>query len=455
VSLRRHPDFLKLWAGETISVLGSQVTLLAIPFIAITLLDASTFQVGLLTAVEMSPFLLVGLPAGAIVDRLPRRPVLIAADAGRALALASIPLAHHWWTLTMAQLYVVVLITGVLTVFFDVAYQSYLPALVERDQLVEGNSKLEISRSGSQIAGPGMAGGLVGAVGPVGAIVVDAVSFVLSGFAVLAIRGREPRRRADDEARPRIRTDIAEGLRYVLGHRYLRNIAGATATFNLFGSMQGAVLLVFAVRELDLSAGRVGLVLAIGNIGFLLGAVVVGRFTRWLGLGPAIVWSAVVCGIGPWLAPLATKGLAMPLLIASGFVTGVGVPIYNINQVSLRQAITPDRLLGRMNATMRFMVWGTMPLGGLLGGVVGTRLGLRPAMFVAAGGASLAFLWVLFSPVARLREIPGPEAGSVDGEEAGDALPGVGGIVGPVGGALGVVDESVAGFGVDDDLDVR
>jgi Na+/melibiose symporter-like transporter len=371
--------------------------------------------------------------------------------------LASIPVAHHWWTLTMAQLYVVVLVTGVLTVFFDVAYQSYLPALVERDQLVEGNSKLEISRSGSQIAGPGLAGGLIGAVGPVTAIVVDAASFVASGLAVFAIRKPEPRHEPAAE-RTRMRTDIAEGLRYVLGNRYLRSIAGCTATFNLFGSLQGPVLLLFAVRGLGLSAGRMGLVLAVANVGFLAGALAAAPVTKRLGLGRATVWSSVVCGIGPWLAPFATRSTAMPMLVASGFVTGFGVPIYNINQVSLRQAITPDRLLGRMNATMRFMVWGTMPVGGVLAGVLGTTLGLRPTLFVAAAGASASFLWLVLSPVGSLSEVPPAEdaaSAAVDGEEAGDALPGVGGIVGPMSGALGVVDESVAGLGIDDDLDVR
>lgn len=455
MSLRRHPDFLRLWAGETISQVGSQVTLLAIPLIAITLLDASTFQVGLLTAVEMSPFLLVGLPAGALIDRLRRRPVMIGADIGRALALVSIPLAHSFDVLTMAQLYGVVLVTGVLTVFFDVAYMAYLPSLVDREHLVEGNAKLEMSRSGAQVAGPAMGGWLVGRMGAATAMWVDAASFVVSAVALVGIRRPEPApvREADEAGvHVRMRTQIGEGVRYVWGHPYLRPLACCTATFNLFGTMGYSIILLFAVRELQVDAAQVGLIMGVGNLGFLAGAALTGRMTARLGVGRTIVVAGVVSGLGPWLVTAATPSTAIVLLIAGLAVGSSGIPAYNINQVSLRQAITPDRLQGRMHATMRFIVWGTMPLGGFLGGALGTLIGLRPTLMVGAAGSTLAFLWVLFSPVARVQEMP---SGVGDGEEAGHALPGVGGIVAPVSGAVGVVDESVAGLGVHDDLDVR
>jgi MFS family permease len=462
VSLRRHPDFLRLWAGETISVIGSQVTLLAVPFIAITLLHASTFEVGLLTAVETLPFLLVGLPAGAVIDRVRRRPVMIVADLGRAAALTSIPIAHAFDVLTMAQLYAVVLVTGVLTVFFDVAYQAYLPSVVARDQLVEGNAKLAMSQSAAQVAGPGLAGGLVGLIGAVAAIWADAASFVLSALALLGIRHRESRPDADADAAdagapaappPKIRTAVAEGLRYVWHHPLLRPIAGSTATFNLFGSMSGAVIVVFAVRELDMTAGHIGAVTAVGNVGFLVGAALSARITARLGVGRTIMWSGLVSGLGGWLAPLATPATATPVLVASLAIVVVGVPPYNINQVSLRQAITPDRLQGRLHATMRFLVWGTMPVGALLGGVLGTLVGLRATLAIGAAGTSLAFLWVALSPVRSISTIPDGPA-SV-GEELGDAAPGVGGVVGPMSGPGGVVHEPVLGVGVDDDLDVR
>lgn len=459
MALRRNPDFLRLWAGETISQVGSQVTLLAVPFIAITLLDASTFQVGLLTAVEMSPFLLVGLPAGAIIDRLRRRPVMIAADVGRALALVSIPLAYSVDLLTMAQLYVVVLATGVLTVFFDVAYMAYLPSLVERDDLVEGNAKLEISRSGAQVAGPAMGGGLVGWLGAAAAVWVDAASFLASAVALAGIRTREevPEREADEAGvHIRMRTQIAEGVGYVWRHPYLRPLACSTATFNLFGTMGFSIVLLFAVRELGVEAGHVGLILGLGNLGFVAGAALTGRATARLGVGRTIWVSGLVSGLGPWLLVPATPSTAVVLLVAGIALGSSGIPAYNINQVSLRQAITPQRLQGRMHATMRFVVWGTMPLGGFLGGALGTLIGLRPTLAVSAAGTTLAFLWVRFSPVAGVREMPSAvDVGAGDGQELGHALPGVGGIVAPVSGAPGVVDESVAGLGVDDDLDVR
>lgn len=453
MELRRHPDFLRLWAGETVSRVGSEVTLLAVPFIAITLLEASTFQVGLLTAVEMSPFLLVGLPAGALLDRLRRRPVMIAADVGRAAALVSIPLAHSLDVLTMAQLYVVVLVTGALTVFFDVAYMAYLPSLVDREQLVEGNAKLELSRSGAQVAGPALGGGLVGWLGAATAVWIDAASFVVSALALAGIRRQEPEpaREADEAGvHIRMRTQVAEGVRYVWGHPYLRPLACSTATFNLFGTMGYSIILVFAVRELGVEAGQVGLILGVGNLGFLAGAALTARVTARLGVGRTIVFGGLVSGVGPWLLAAATPSTAVAMLVAGIAVGSSGIPAYNINQVSLRQAITPDRLQGRMHATMRFVVWGTMPLGGFLGGTLGTLLGLRPTLIVSAAGTTLAFLWVLCSPVFGVREIPSGE----DGEEAGHALPGVGGVVASVSGPVGVVDEAVVGLGVDDDLDV-
>ena len=454
MSLRRHPDFLRLWAGETISQVGTQVTLLAVPLIAITLLDASTLQVGLLTAAETLPFLLVGLPAGAIVDRLRRRPVMIAADVGRALALATVPLAHHLDVLSMAQLFAVVLVVGVLTVFFDVAYQSYLPTLVDREHLVEGNSKLELSRSGAQVAGPGLGGGLVGWVGAATAVWLDAASFLVSALALVGIGKPEetPDREADAAGTPiRLRTQIAEGVRYVWRHPYLRPMAFCTGTFNLFGTMSYSIVLVFAVRELDVSAGRMGLVVAAGNLGFVVGAALTRRITARLGVGRTIWISGLVSGLGPWLLGLATPGTATVLLIAGFAIGSAGIPAYNINQVSLRQAITPARLQGRMHATMRFVVWGTMPLGGVLGGTLGSLIGLRATLLVAAGGTTVAFLWVLFSPVARVVEMPT----GLEGEEVDGTPPGVGGVVGPMAGPIGSVDEPVAGLGVDDHLDVR
>jgi MFS family permease len=406
-SLWRHADFMKLWTAETISQLGSQVSLLALPLVAITVLDASAFQVGLLGTVEFAPFVLVGLPAGVWVDRLRRRPVLVAGDLGRALALASIPLAYELGVLSIGQLYAVGFVTGVLTVFFDVAYQSYLPALVEPDQLVEGNSKLEISRSGAQIAGPGLAGGLIDLVTAPVAVLADALSFALSGAFIGLIRRGEPapQRAPADRRRGSMRREIAEGLRYVLGHRLLRPIAACTATANLFNAVMFAVVVLYMVRQLGLRPAAIGLVFAAGNLGFLAGAVVSGRLAARAGIGRAIVLGEAVGALGALLVPLAPRGAAVPLLVAGMAVGTFGSTVYNVNQVSLRQAISPARLHGRMNATMRFMVWGTLPLGSLLGGALGTAIGLRPTLWVGAAGGLLAVLPVALSPVRSLPSI--------------------------------------------------
>jgi MFS family permease len=394
-----------------VSQLGSQVSLLALPLLAIKTLHATTFQVGALSAVEFAPFLLVGLPAGVIVDRRRRRPVLMVGDVGRALALFSVPVA--WWlgVLTLAQLFVVVFITGVLTVFFDVAYQSYLPALVDQDQLADGNSKLEISRSGAQIAGPGLAGTLVDLLGAPVAVVADAVSFVLSALSVLFIRRAEPPVEVPPASEtPTMRADIGEGLRYVLGHASLRLIAGCTATSNYFSSMLQAVLLVYLVRSLHWSAGVIGLMFMIANIGFLVGASISGRVARRLLLGRTIWLSILVSQFGLLVVAFAPRSHAFPWIVGGMLLTSLGSPIYNIAQVSYRQAITPNRMLGRMNATMRFTVWGTMPLGSLTGGLLGTVLGLRPTLMVAGIGGLLAVFFALPAPVRGLVEVTNPPA---------------------------------------------
>jgi MFS family permease len=425
--LWRHPDFLKLWSAETISQVGSQVGGLALPFVAIVTLDVSAFEVALLGVFEFAPFILVSLPAGVWVDRLPRRPILIVGDLGRAALLATIPVAYAFDLLTIWQLYVVGFLFGVFTVFFDVAYQSYLPSLVSRDQLVEGNSKLEVSRSGAQLAGPALAGVLVQALTAPVAVLIDAISFVASGAFVLRIRTREnaPERENGRSPFAGMKGELSEGLRYVLGHRYLRWIAASTATFNFFSNVMFAIFLVYAVRQLDLSAGTIGIVFAIGNVGYLIGAIASNRIARRVGVGPAIVLGAAA-GIASVLVPLAPESGPIPFLIASQLIVAFGLPLYNITQVSFRQAITPERLQGRMNSVMRFIVWGVIPLGTLVGGAIASAVDLRTAMWVGAIGMSLAFLPVLLSPVRTLREMPEPVADPLAEAqgEGGRLLPG-------------------------------
>lgn len=402
--LWRHREFLHLWTAETISQLGSQVSLLAIPLIAIKQLNATAFEVGALSAVEFLPFLLVGLPAGVWVDRLRRKPILVAGDIGRAVALASIPIAWAFDALTIWQLYAVGFVTGVLTVFFDVAYMSFLPSIVERDDLPDGNAKLEISRSGAQIAGPGLAGILISALTAPVAVIVDAVSFLGSAAFIGGIRTVEAR--PEPHTREvRMRTQIADGLRYVMGHRLLRPIALCTATSNLFTNVLTAVVLLYFVRRAHLSAGTIGVVFAIGNIGFLAGAAASTRLGTRFGIGRVIVLSTALTAPFALLVPLAPLRWIVPFAIAAQVVTSFGSPVYNIAQVSLRQSICPERMQGRMNASMRFMVWGTIPIGAFIGGALGGTIGLRPTLFVGAIGGCVAWIYPRLSPVWNVATI--------------------------------------------------
>jgi MFS family permease len=418
--LWRHPDFIKLWSAETVSRFGSEVSGLALPLAAIIVLDASAFEVAALSMVEFLPFLLVTLPAGVWVDRLQRRPILVSADVARAALLVSIPIAYGFDALTIWQLYAVGFLVGTFTVFFDVAYQSYLPSLVDRRQLIDGNSKLEISRATSQIAGPGLAGLLVGLLTAPVAILVDAVSFIGSALFLFRIRRQEkPVQRSADAPARRMRTEIAEGLRYVIKHPYLRHIAGSTATFNFFGSFIGAIALVYAVRVLGLSPELIGLMLTLSNVGPLIGALTANKFSASFGVGPAIIGSTAIAGPMFLSIPLAPHGTAAIAVIGPAFALGgLANVVYNVTQVSLRQAMCPERMQGRMNSVMRFLVWGTIPLGALLAGALASQIGLRPTLFVGAAGCCLPFLFVLLSPVRSLREMPEP----VDEEPLVDSL---------------------------------
>jgi MFS family permease len=406
-ALWRHGDFLRLWAAQTVSQFGSQISAIAIPLVAIQTLDSSAFEVALLGSVEMLPFLLIALPAGVWVDRLPRRPVLIAGDLGRALALGSIPLAWAFDVLTIWQLYAVGFAVGVFTVFFDVAYQSYLPSLVSRTQLVEGNSKLEVSRSAAQIGGPGIGGVLVEVITAPYAVVADAVSFLWSGLLALRIRSREERI-VPTEA-PNMKRELIEGVRYIVRDPRWRAISLYVSTVNFFWALAFSILLVYAVRELELSAGRIGLIFALGNIGWLVGAVLSGRVAGRLGIGRTIVLSGALSGFASLLVPLAPRDNPIPFLVASQVGMAAGIVLYNVTAISLMQALTPPRLLGRMNASRRWIVWGTIPLGGLAGGALAETIGLRETLFVGSIGASLCFLFLLAKPLRTIQQLPDPD----------------------------------------------
>jgi MFS family permease len=403
-SLLRHRDFRHLWAAETVSQVGTQVTLLALPVVAVTVLAATPLQMGILTALETAAFLLIGLPAGAWVDRWRRKRVLVTADLVRAVVLATLPVAYLLDVLSLGQLFVVAAVTGTATVFFDVAYQSYLPTLVAREQLVDGNGKLEASRAVAQVAGPGATGVLLRVLGAPLLIVVDAVSFLLSALFLGSIG--HPDTVPDRAARRPLRAEIAEGLGFVVRHPLLRRIVACTGTGNLFGTVTSTLLVLFALRELDLSESTLGLVLSAGAVGGLVGAATAARFARWVGEGRSIPLAALVLVPFVALTPLAVLGAPVELLVIGQFGFSWAVVVYNITQVSFRQRLCPPALLGRMNASVRVLVFGTMPLGALLGGVLATWLGIVPALWVSVAGEALAAVWVAASPLLHMRDLP-------------------------------------------------
>ncbi|MFZ0666897.1 MAG: MFS transporter [Acidimicrobiales bacterium] len=410
--LWRHRDFSRLWAGESVSEFGSQVSLLAVPLIAVRTLDATTFQIGLLTALSTAAFLLVGLPAGVWVDRLRRRNVMIVSDVGRVVALGSIPVTYAFGALSLVQLYVVMFVAGVLTVFFDVAYQSYLPSLVGLQNISEGNAKLMGSQQVAQVAGPSVAGALIQAIGGSFAVATDAASFLVSGMAISRISA--PETVLKDEVPHRLYEGMTEGLKFVFGHPLLRAIAATTATSNFSSGIMTAVEIVFLVRVVHARPDVIGLLFAAVGIGGLLAALMASRLSRRIGEGRATILGAV-SGVGALLIPLATPGAGVLFFAAGYFVAAFGTVVYNINQVTFRQRLCPPRLLGRMNASMRFVVWGVTPVGALLGGAIGQSIGLRPTMWLAAIGEAVAGAWLLASPLRKMKNFPTTSQSLVSG----------------------------------------
>jgi MFS family permease len=410
-SLSRNPEFLKLWIGQSISVFGSQITGLALPLTAVLILNATPAQMGVLNALGIVPFILIGLFAGVFADRARRRPILMAADFGRFILLAIVPLAALGGFLSISALYVIIFLVGVLGVFFDVSYQAYLPSLVGREQIVEGNSKLEVSNSAAAILGPGLAGLLVQALTAPIAVIFDALSFLVSALSLSLIRSPETIAEHPHGVEQNILREIREGLNVVLSNRVLWSIAGCTATTNFFGSIWQAVFILYLTRELNLPPAIQGIIFAASAPGALIAAVFSARVAKRFGLGRTIMLAILLANAAELLI-IPAKGptpVAAALLIVAGFLGSFGNVIYNVNQVSLRQAITPDRLLGRMNASMRVIVWGTIPLGALIGGALGEAIGLYPTIILGTILGLVSFLWIFFSPARHLTEVPAPE----------------------------------------------
>lgn len=408
-NLWRHVDFLKFWIGQTISGFGSRFTGLALPLVAITTLSATPTQIGLLTGAAGLPWLLVAPLIGVGIDRWRRRPILIGADLGRAVILALIPLAAWLEVLRIEQLYLVAFFNGLLVAWFDTAYQAYLPSLVGRVRLIDGNSKLNISSSAADVAGPSLAGALIQLLSAPLALLIDALSFLLSALSLYLISTPEPAPRLSQQQA--FWGALVEGVRYIWQQAILRAFTGTNATFMFCFGMVQAVLLLFFTRTLQLSESTIGLIFGIGGAGGLLGAGVAGWVSRLLYVGRTIVVASLLRGLGLALVPLV---LLLPAAIAPWFIAALytlhqfGWSVWAVTQASMRQGLAPHHLQGRITAGFLFVVRGAMPLGAFTGGLLGQTLGLVPTFVVAGVGLVLATLWLLGASLWQVREPPLP-----------------------------------------------
>ena len=398
----RNRSFLKLWGGQSVSELGGSITQIALPTVAIFQLHAGPFELGLLAAFQRLPFPLLALPVGVLIDQLPRRRVMILADVGRMMALASIPIAATTGSLTLVQLYIVALVTGLLTIFFDLAYLAYVPALVGRENLGDANAKLQLSSSVADVAGPGLGGLLIQAAGAGQAIALNAASYLVSFISLAWIRGEDMSPvRSGPEVSPF--ADLKEGLAHVFRHPLLRSLILTLGAGIVFGHMEEPNLYPFLYNMLHLSPGTVGLVISVGGLGSIAGAIVSRRVAARFGPGWTLAVSGAVLGIMIALQTTALFGLAIPILAVTFLIIGLMNPIHDVTQVSLRQMLTPDRLQGRMNSVFRTVFWGAWPLGSLLGGYIGSVIGPVPTIVIAGAGFAVFGIAVLFTPLRTAR----------------------------------------------------
>jgi MFS family permease len=389
--------FYKLWAGQTISLFGSQITFLALPLVAALTLQATAFEMGLLAAVGTLPALLIALPGGVFIDRVDRRRVLIICDIARAGLLLLIPLAAWWGWLSFGLLLAVSFATGAFNVLFSIAYRAILPSLVSQEQLVEGNSKLEISQSAAEIGGPGLAGLLVQLLTAPIAILFDAMSYLVSAFFIGSIQSVKTI--AERNAAPQVSfwQELKVGLGVVRRHVTLRILAIAATGISLFNHLLEAVWVLYAVRDLGVAPGWLGVIFGAGNIGFLLGALAAQKVTRYLGVSKATGVALLLAAFGDGFIVLAAGDIftVVSLLLIAQFLFGCGLTVYNINAVSLRQTAAPEEVQGRVNSVFTFASQGIAPVGALLGGWLGTGLDLRLALLIAVVGEITIALWVL------------------------------------------------------------
>lgn len=409
--LWQNRDFLKLWAGETVSLFGSAVTELALPLTAVLVLKASPSEVAFLNTATYLPYLLLTLFVGLWVDRTRRRPLLIWANLGRAGLVGAIPLLALLNMLHLEFIYLIALLVGALNVIFILAYRAYVPSLVTKEHLLEGNSKLQASASLAEAGGPGIAGWLIGILTAPFALILDAISYLVAGLAQLSIRTPEDVPPQPETAQS-VRAGLAEGIRFVLGNRSLRNIMLEAASYNICSQIIVSLFTVYAVRELGFEAWLLGLIFSTGSIGALIGSMSVRLFSERLGFGKAIVGSMLLACL-PMLTIALVNGDKVLEAVCFGLallINGIGLGLSNVYVVSFRQAVTPDYLMGRCSASYFLVSLGVLPLGSLLAGLLVPLLGLRLTILIGATGISLAPLWVLFSPVSKIDNLPEKEA---------------------------------------------
>ena len=401
-----HPDFRRLWTADLLSQLGIRLGMTAAPLLAVITLNATTLQVSLLRTCETAAWLLLGLFAGAWIDRMRCLPVLVVADLGRALLFASIPVAAWFGVLTLTQLYVVLGLAGLLTVMFDVAHNAYPPRLLAPEQLLPANAKLAGNHSIAAVVGAGAGGFLVQWLTAAVTLGLNAVTFLWSALWLRSIRTPEPRPAPAE--RPDLRREIGEGLRYVFGHPLLRPIVLNTTTTMLFQAASGAVMIVFLVREIHLSPSAIGLLSMIGLLGALVASWFTERLSAWLGDARALLIASVGIGVAFTLQALTGPGWQLVWYVAATLLAAICIIVAYILQMSIRQRLCPPDLQGRVTATMSFVSWGSAPIGSLLGGIAATLLGLRPTILLAGLATLLGTAWLFFSPLRTLRSIPAP-----------------------------------------------
>jgi len=405
--LKAHPAFRRFWVGQTVSLIGDQITFIALPLVAVIELDASAAQMGYLTAAALVPALLFSLHAGALVDRRSRRRrMMIATDVGRGLLLVVVPLSAALGMLSLPLLYAVAFFSGVLSVLFMVSYNALFVALVPRDDYVGAMSLLNGSRALSSVVGPSLGGALVQALTAPVAIAVDAVSYLVSAFYLVRVEAVEP---PGEEAQKGL---VLGGVRFIASSPIVRSALAATATLNFFDYAFLTLFVLYVTRSLGVSPGTLGLVLGAGAVGGVVGSLITSRVVRRIGVGPAFVAGCLMFPLPLLLVPLATgpQTLVLLMLLAAEFGAGLGVVMLDISIGAIFAAVIPDRFRSRVSGAYMTVNYGVRPLGALAAGALATAIGTRETLFVAAAGGCLAVLWLVRSPLLRLRELPGAAA---------------------------------------------